>query len=124
MAFVSTYNLLVVMNSYYVRNVLKLPISRPCEYVLWVVISAFVANRWTICFKQEALVLLLDVSPSMHNILQEVEKVCSMLVQKKVPISLCECFFAIYSLAFCYMLSFLLIVGRIDYRGRIVRRYC
>lgn len=54
MAFVSTYNLLVVMNSYYVRNVLKLPISRPCEYVLWVVISAFVANRWTICFKQEA----------------------------------------------------------------------
>ncbi|KAE9460044.1 hypothetical protein C3L33_08077, partial [Rhododendron williamsianum] len=80
----------------------------------------FEANRWTICFKQEALVLLLDVSPSMHNILQEVEKVCSMLVQKKVPISLCECFFAIYSLAFCYMLSFLLIVGRIDYRGRIL----
>lgn len=70
------------------------------------------------------MVLLLDVSPSMHNILQEVEKVCSMLVQKKVPISLCESFFAIYSLAFCYMLSFLLIVGRIDYRGRIVRRYC
>ncbi|KAG5538554.1 hypothetical protein RHGRI_019214 [Rhododendron griersonianum] len=33
---------------------------------------------------KEALVLLLDVSPSMHNILQEVEKVCSMLVQKKL----------------------------------------
>ncbi|GFY94245.1 Ku80 family protein [Actinidia rufa] len=31
----------------------------------------------------EALVLVLDVGPSMHNTLQEIEKVCSMLVTKK-----------------------------------------
>lgn len=34
--------------------------------------------------KQEALLLLLDVGPSMHSVLPEIEKVCSMLVQKKV----------------------------------------
>lgn len=28
--------------------------------------------------------LVLDVGPSMHSILPEVEKVCSMLVEKKV----------------------------------------
>lgn len=28
--------------------------------------------------------VLLDVGPSMHRILPDVEKVCSMLVQKKV----------------------------------------
>ncbi|XP_020101262.1 ATP-dependent DNA helicase 2 subunit KU80-like [Ananas comosus] len=33
---------------------------------------------------REAVVLLLDVGPSMHGVLQEVEKVCSMLVQKKL----------------------------------------
>lgn len=33
---------------------------------------------------QEGLVLLIDVGPSMHSVLPEVEKVCSMLVQKKV----------------------------------------
>ncbi|XAR63164.1 DNA helicase [Bertholletia excelsa] len=33
---------------------------------------------------REALLLLLDVGPSMHYILQEIEKVCSMLVQKKL----------------------------------------
>ncbi|GMH00585.1 hypothetical protein Nepgr_002424 [Nepenthes gracilis] len=33
---------------------------------------------------KEALVLLLDVGPTMHNILPELEKVCSMLVQKKL----------------------------------------
>ncbi|RVX00936.1 ATP-dependent DNA helicase 2 subunit KU80 [Vitis vinifera] len=32
---------------------------------------------------QEALVLLLDVSPPMHNFLPEVEKLCFMLLQKK-----------------------------------------
>lgn len=32
---------------------------------------------------REALVLLLDVGPSMHNALPEVEKICSMLVEKK-----------------------------------------
>ncbi|KAF8380428.1 hypothetical protein HHK36_027914 [Tetracentron sinense] len=32
----------------------------------------------------EALLLLLDVSPSMHNLLPEIEKLCSMLVQKKL----------------------------------------
>ncbi|XP_058104657.1 ATP-dependent DNA helicase 2 subunit KU80 isoform X2 [Magnolia sinica] len=35
-------------------------------------------------FSREALVLLLDVGPSMHNLLPEIEKVCSMLVQKKL----------------------------------------
>ncbi|KAM0945487.1 putative DNA helicase [Dioscorea sansibarensis] len=33
---------------------------------------------------KEALVLLLDVGPSMHSILPEVEKLCTMLVQKKL----------------------------------------
>eukprot|EP00261_Vitis_vinifera_P027740 XP_010661635.1 PREDICTED: ATP-dependent DNA helicase 2 subunit KU80 isoform X4 [Vitis vinifera] len=33
---------------------------------------------------QEALVLLLDVSPPMHNFLPEVEKLCFMLLQKKL----------------------------------------
>jgi hypothetical protein len=33
---------------------------------------------------QEGLVLLLDVGPSMHRALQEVENVCSTLVRKKV----------------------------------------
>ncbi|GFY94272.1 Ku80 family protein [Actinidia rufa] len=35
----------------------------------------------------EALVLVLDVGPSMHNTLQEIEKVCSMLVTKKLIFS-------------------------------------
>lgn len=34
--------------------------------------------------RKEALVLLLDVGPSMHAVLPEVENVCSMLVQKKL----------------------------------------
>lgn len=33
---------------------------------------------------KEKLVLLLDVGPSMHSVLPEVEKVCSMLVEKKL----------------------------------------
>ncbi|KAJ7950986.1 ATP-dependent DNA helicase 2 subunit KU80 [Quillaja saponaria] len=33
---------------------------------------------------REALLLLLDVGPSMHSVLPETEKVCSMLVQKKL----------------------------------------
>ncbi|GAU38607.1 hypothetical protein TSUD_266470, partial [Trifolium subterraneum] len=33
---------------------------------------------------KEALLFLLDVGPSMHYVLPEVEKVCSMLVQKKL----------------------------------------
>ncbi|XP_061371049.1 ATP-dependent DNA helicase 2 subunit KU80 isoform X2 [Gastrolobium bilobum] len=33
---------------------------------------------------KEALLLLLDVGPSMHSVLPEIEKVCSMLVQKKL----------------------------------------
>lgn len=32
---------------------------------------------------QEALVLLLDVGPSMHNLLPDIEKLSSMLIQKK-----------------------------------------
>ncbi|KAL0379656.1 UNVERIFIED_CONTAM: ATP-dependent DNA helicase 2 subunit KU80 [Sesamum angustifolium] len=32
----------------------------------------------------EGLVLVLDVGPSMHALLPEIEKVCSMLVQKKL----------------------------------------
>ncbi|XP_020219252.1 ATP-dependent DNA helicase 2 subunit KU80 isoform X1 [Cajanus cajan] len=33
---------------------------------------------------KEALLLLLDVGPSMHSVLPEIEKVCSLLVQKKL----------------------------------------
>ncbi|XP_073141287.1 ATP-dependent DNA helicase 2 subunit KU80 [Henckelia pumila] len=33
---------------------------------------------------KEGLVLVLDVGPSMHSILPEIEKVCSMLIQKKL----------------------------------------
>ncbi|KAJ3678288.1 hypothetical protein LUZ60_002091 [Juncus effusus] len=33
---------------------------------------------------KEALVLLIDVSPSMHAVLPEIEKVCSLLMQKKL----------------------------------------
>ncbi|KAL3814909.1 hypothetical protein ACJIZ3_016177 [Penstemon smallii] len=33
---------------------------------------------------KEGLVLMLDVGPSMHAVLPEIEKVCSMLVQKKL----------------------------------------
>ncbi|KAK6918510.1 Ku70/Ku80 C-terminal arm [Dillenia turbinata] len=35
----------------------------------------------------EGLVLLVDVGPSMHNLLPEVEKICSMLIQKKLIFS-------------------------------------
>ncbi|KAF5189380.1 Atp-dependent dna helicase 2 subunit ku80 [Thalictrum thalictroides] len=34
--------------------------------------------------RKEALLLLLDVGPPMHSFLPEIEKVCSMLVQKKM----------------------------------------
>ncbi|MBA0877881.1 hypothetical protein Goshw_004184 [Gossypium schwendimanii] len=37
--------------------------------------------------EQEKLVLLLDVGPSMHGVLSEVEKLCSMLVEKKLIFS-------------------------------------
>lgn len=37
---------------------------------------------------QEALVLLLDVGPSMHSRLPEIEKLSSMLVQKKAGVPL------------------------------------
>ncbi|XVF73400.1 hypothetical protein PTKIN_Ptkin12aG0198800 [Pterospermum kingtungense] len=37
-----------------------------------------------IIVEQEKLILLLDVGPSMHSVLPEVEKLCSMLVQKKL----------------------------------------
>lgn len=33
---------------------------------------------------QEALILLIDVGPSMHSVLPEIQKVCSLLIQKKV----------------------------------------
>ncbi|RYR71035.1 hypothetical protein Ahy_A02g005336 isoform J [Arachis hypogaea] len=33
---------------------------------------------------KEALVLLLDVGPSMHSVIPVIEKLCSMLVQKKL----------------------------------------
>lgn len=35
-------------------------------------------------FSQEALVLVIDVGPTMHGILPEIGKVCSMLIEKKV----------------------------------------
>lgn len=38
--------------------------------------------------KQEGLVLLLDVGPAMHSVLPDVEKACSLLLQKKVKIFL------------------------------------
>lgn len=42
-------------------------------------------------FSQEALVLVIDVGPTMHGILPEIGKVCSLLIEKKVypaPLSL------------------------------------
>lgn len=33
---------------------------------------------------KEALILLIDVGPSMHSVLPEVQKVCSLLIQKKL----------------------------------------
>ncbi|KAL5564347.1 hypothetical protein UlMin_027511 [Ulmus minor] len=33
---------------------------------------------------KEALLLLIDVGPSMHNVVPEIEKVCSMLIEKKL----------------------------------------
>ncbi|CAA7015773.1 unnamed protein product [Microthlaspi erraticum] len=33
---------------------------------------------------REGLVLLLDVGPAMHSILDDVEKTCSLLLQKKL----------------------------------------
>ncbi|KAL4585871.1 hypothetical protein LXL04_010498 [Taraxacum kok-saghyz] len=33
---------------------------------------------------KEALILLIDVGPSMHNVLPEIQKVCSLLIQKKL----------------------------------------
>ncbi|PON67233.1 Ku70/Ku80, N-terminal alpha/beta [Parasponia andersonii] len=33
---------------------------------------------------KETLVLLIDVGPSMHNLVPEIEKVCSTLIQKKL----------------------------------------
>ncbi|GJU41180.1 ATP-dependent DNA helicase 2 subunit KU80 [Tanacetum coccineum] len=35
----------------------------------------------------EALILLIDVSPSMHSVLPEIQKVCSLLIQKKLVYS-------------------------------------
>ena len=59
--------------------------------------------------QQEALLLLLDVGPSMHPALSEIEKVCSMLVQKKVlviaillSIQSFIFFFFFFVLIFCY----------------------
>ncbi|KAJ9537208.1 hypothetical protein OSB04_029941 [Centaurea solstitialis] len=36
---------------------------------------------------QEGLILLVDVGPSMHNVLPEIQKVCSLLIQKKLVYS-------------------------------------
>ncbi|KAM3264469.1 ATP-dependent DNA helicase 2 subunit KU80 [Capsicum annuum] len=36
---------------------------------------------------KEALVLVLDVGPSMHSVLPEIEKVCSLMIQKKLVFS-------------------------------------
>lgn len=59
--------------------------------------------------QQEALLLLLDVGPSMHPALSEIEKVCSMLVHKKVlvisillSIRSFIFFFFFFVLIFCY----------------------
>ncbi|EOX96208.1 Ku80 family protein isoform 3 [Theobroma cacao] len=41
-------------------------------------------TRSSMARNKEKLVLLLDVGPSMHSVLPEVEKVCSMLVEKKL----------------------------------------
>lgn len=48
----------------------------------------FLLVKFVIILEQEKLVLLLDVGPSMHSVLPEVEKVCSMLVEKKVLLSI------------------------------------
>lgn len=39
---------------------------------------------------KEAVVLVLDVGPSMHSILPEIEKVCALLIQKKLIFSRCD----------------------------------
>nr|XP_016447740.1 PREDICTED: ATP-dependent DNA helicase 2 subunit KU80-like [Nicotiana tabacum] len=36
---------------------------------------------------KEAVVLVIDVGPSMHSVLPEIEKVCSLLIQKKLIFS-------------------------------------
>uniref|UniRef100_A0A0V0I1H7 Putative ovule protein n=1 Tax=Solanum chacoense TaxID=4108 RepID=A0A0V0I1H7_SOLCH len=36
---------------------------------------------------KEAVVLVIDVGPSMHSVLPEIEKVCSLLIQKKLVFS-------------------------------------
>lgn len=94
--------------------------------IVWIYPSFSLIYSFYFIFKQEALVLLLDVSPSMHNILQEVEKVCSMLIQKKVPISLCECFLPsiLQHFVLCFLFFWLGVDRGIEHRGRIVHRYC
>lgn len=44
-------------------------------------------NGW-----QESLVLLIEVGPSMHGVLPEVEKVCCLLAEKKVHSNIFCCF--------------------------------
>ena len=46
--------------------------------------------------------LVLDVGPSMHSTLPEVEKVCSMLVEKKVLRSSRSHLITILFLAICF----------------------
>jgi len=48
----------------------------------------FSVIEFVVILEQEKLVLLLDVGPSMHGVLSEVEKLCSMLVEKKVLLSI------------------------------------
>ncbi|KAG8477368.1 hypothetical protein CXB51_030725 [Gossypium anomalum] len=47
----------------------------------------FSVLEFVVILEQEKLVLLLDVGPSMHGVLSEVEKLCSMLVEKKLIFS-------------------------------------
>lgn len=55
------------------------------------------------CWKQEGLVLLVDVGPAMHSVLPDVEKTCSLLMQKKVKY---DSFFSFHSQIIYYSFFF------------------
>lgn len=61
------------------------------------------------CWKQEGLVLLVDVGPAMHSVLPDVEKTCSLLMQKKVKY---DSFFSFHS-QIIYYSFFFFVLGRV-----------
>ncbi|CAF2106280.1 unnamed protein product [Brassica napus] len=47
-------------------------------------VTGFNNESCVCCWKQEGLVLLVDIGPAMHSVLPDVEKTCSLLMQKKL----------------------------------------